>query len=45
MKLWHCNGSRSLRALWALEEMGMEYELEILPFPPAGIPARLSRGQ
>ena len=34
MKLWHCNGSRSLRALWALEEMGMEYELEILPFPP-----------
>jgi glutathione S-transferase len=34
MKLWHCSGSRSLRALWALEEMGMEYELEILPFPP-----------
>ena len=34
MKLWHCNGSRSLRALWALEEMGMDYELEILPFPP-----------
>jgi glutathione S-transferase len=34
MKLWHCNGSRSLRPLWALEEMGLEYELEILPFPP-----------
>ncbi len=34
MKLWHCNGSRSLRPLWALEEMGLEYELEVLPFPP-----------
>ena len=34
MKLWHCNGSRSLRALWALEEMGLDYEVEILPFPP-----------
>lgn len=34
MKLWHCAGSRSLRPLWALEEMGLEYELEILPFPP-----------
>jgi glutathione S-transferase len=34
MKLWHCEGARSLRALWALEEMGLDYELEILPFPP-----------
>ncbi len=34
MKLWHCSSSRSLRPLWALEEMGLEYELEILPFPP-----------
>jgi glutathione S-transferase len=34
MKLWHCNGSRSLRPLWALEEMGLDYELEILDFPP-----------
>ena len=34
MKLWHCSGARSLRPLWALEEMGLEYELEILPFPP-----------
>ena len=24
MKLWHCNGARSLRPLWALEEMGLE---------------------
>ncbi|MCX2981114.1 glutathione S-transferase family protein [Halieaceae bacterium IMCC14734] len=34
MKLWHCRGARSLRALWALEEMGMDYELEVMPFPP-----------
>lgn len=34
MKLWHCAGSRSLRPLWTLEEMGLDYEIEILPFPP-----------
>ncbi len=34
MKLWHCQDARSLRALWALEEMGLPYELEVMPFPP-----------
>ena len=34
MKLWHCHNARSLRPLWAMEEMEMDYELEILPFPP-----------
>ncbi len=34
MKLWHCNSARSLRPLWTLEELGLEYEVEILPFPP-----------
>lgn len=34
MKLWHCQNARSLRALWALEEMGLDYELEVIPFPP-----------
>lgn len=34
MKLWHCSNARSLRPLWAMEEMGLEYELEVLPFPP-----------
>lgn len=34
MKLWHCHNARSLRPLWALEEMGMDYQLEVLPFPP-----------
>ncbi|WP_439100431.1 glutathione S-transferase family protein [Congregibacter sp.] len=34
MKLWHCEGARSLRAVWALEELGLDYELVMLPFPP-----------
>lgn len=34
IKLWHCYNARSLRPLWALEEMGLDYELEMLPFPP-----------
>lgn len=32
--LYHCSNARSLRALWCLEEMGLEYELVNLPFPP-----------
>lgn len=32
--LWHCVDARSFRALWALEEVGVPYRLEILPFPP-----------
>lgn len=34
IKLFHCKDSRSLRALWALEEMGIPYEMVELPFPP-----------
>jgi glutathione S-transferase len=34
MKLWHCKDARSFRVLWALEELGLDYELEVLPFPP-----------
>lgn len=34
MKLWHCYNARSLRPLWALEEMGFDYDVETLPFPP-----------
>ena len=33
-KLYHCRNARSFRPLWALEELGMEYELINLPFPP-----------
>ncbi|NIB38159.1 glutathione S-transferase family protein [Pseudomaricurvus alkylphenolicus] len=34
MKVWHCYKARSMRALWALEEMGIEYEVVSMPFPP-----------
>lgn len=34
LKLYHCKGARSLRPLWALEELGLDYELHNLPFPP-----------
>ena len=34
IKLWHCHNARSLRPLWAMEEMAIEFELEVLPFPP-----------
>lgn len=32
--LYHCADARSLRPLWCLEEMGRDYELINLPFPP-----------
>ena len=32
--LYHCRDARSFRALWALEEVGVPYELKLLPFPP-----------
>jgi glutathione S-transferase len=34
MTLWHCFNARSFRPLWALEELGLSYELKMLPFPP-----------
>ncbi|MFL1483195.1 glutathione S-transferase family protein [Marinobacter sp. LN3S78] len=34
IKLYHCASARSFRALWALEELGLDYELHMLPFPP-----------
>ena len=32
--LYHCSGARSFRVLWMLEEMGLSYDLKMLPFPP-----------
>jgi glutathione S-transferase len=32
--LYHCDGARSFRPLWMLEELGLNYELKMLPFPP-----------
>lgn len=37
LTLYHCKGARSLRALWTLEELGLEYEPVLLPFPPRAL--------
>lgn len=34
IRLYHCRDARSFRALWALEELGLDYQLELMPFPP-----------
>jgi glutathione S-transferase len=34
IELWHCPDARSFRPLWALEELGLPYELHLLRFPP-----------
>ena len=34
MKLYHCKGARSMRPLWTLEELGLEFELITMEFPP-----------
>ena len=40
LTLYHCVSARSLRPLWMLEELGLAYRLEMLPFPP-----RFERGE
>jgi glutathione S-transferase len=32
--LYHCSDARSFRPLWTLEELGLDYQLKMLPFPP-----------
>lgn len=32
--LYHCMNARSFRPLWTMEELGLDYELKLLPFPP-----------
>ena len=34
MQLYHCHNARSLRPLWTLEEMELDYELINMDFPP-----------
>jgi len=34
IRLFHCVGARSFRPLWTMEELGIPYELTVLPFPP-----------
>lgn len=35
--LHHCVDARSLRPLWMLEELGLPYDLRMLPFPPRAL--------
>jgi glutathione S-transferase len=35
--LHHCISARSFRPLWTLEEIGIPYELKMLPFPPRAL--------
>lgn len=35
--LYHCMSARSFRPLWMLEELGLAYELKMLPFPPRAL--------
>jgi len=32
--LYHCHSARSMRPLWTMEEMGLDYELISMEFPP-----------
>src|SRR6476661_7242932 len=34
IRLYHCTDARSFRPLWTLEELGLDYELTVMPFPP-----------
>lgn len=35
--LHHCVSARSFRPLWMLEEIGVAYELKMMPFPPRAL--------
>jgi glutathione S-transferase len=35
--LYHCTAARSFRPLWTLEELGLPYDLKMLPFPPRAL--------
>lgn len=35
--LYHCFAARSFRPLWMLEELGLSYDLKMLPFPPRAL--------
>jgi glutathione S-transferase len=37
IQLYHCADARSFRPLWTLEEMGLDYTLKMLPFPPRAL--------
>ena len=34
IKIYSCENSRGVRPIWTAEEMGLDYELIMMPFPP-----------
>ena len=34
LKIYSCENSRGVRPIWTAEEMGLDYELTMMPFPP-----------
>jgi glutathione S-transferase len=34
IKIYSTQGSRGMRPIWTAEEMGLDYEVEMMPFPP-----------
>ena len=34
IKIWGTEASRAMRPIWTAEEMGLDYELVMMPFPP-----------
>lgn len=40
MKLYHVARTRSVRVLWLLEELGLDYELELMPFDPKALQSK-----
>lgn len=34
IKIYTCEGSRGMRPIWTAEEMGLDYEVKVMPFPP-----------
>ena len=34
LKIYGTQNSRAMRPIWTAEEMGLEYELIMMPFPP-----------
>jgi glutathione S-transferase len=34
IKIWGTENSRAMRPIWTAEEMGLDYELNMMPFPP-----------
>ena len=35
LKIYSCENSRGVRPIWTAEEMGLDYELIMMPFPPS----------